>query len=363
MADASTAAGERIARQAAEWIVRLSADDAAERACAQAGFADWKNADARHAEAAARMEALVGRVRQVRGAGPQAAQAALNAALAGRASRGRSGGSGRGAKLAGTLALACLCALPAWLALNERGPAYWLTDLRSGVGEWPSSTLADGSTIVLGSLSAVDVDFSRKTRTVKLVQGEILVEVAHEAHAAAAGRPFVVETEHGSIRALGTRFTVRREAGWTEVSMLESRVAVMPADRAVGRAADSEAEGGDAPLIVAAGERVRLTRAGVTVRERIDPPSVAAAWQRRQLVAQELPLPDVLDELGRQRPGRILYDREKLAGIKVSAVLPLGDPGRALQLLVNNFPELRVRTVTPYLVTVDRRTRETGNAR
>lgn len=361
MADASTAAGERIARQAAEWIVRLSADDAAERACAQAGFADWKNADARHAEAAARMEALVGRVRQVRGAGPQAAQAALSAALAGRASRGRSGRSGRGAKLAGTLALACLCALPAWLALNERGPAYWLTDLRSGVGEWSSSMLADGSTIVLGSLSAVDVDFSRKTRTVKLVQGEILVEVAHEAQA--AGRPFVVETEHGSIRALGTRFTVRREAGWTEVSMLESRVAVMPADRAVGRAADSEAKGGDAPLIVAAGERVRLTRAGVTVRERIDPPSVAAAWQRRQFVAQELPLPDVLDELGRQRPGRILYDREKLAGIKVSAVLPLGDPDRALQLLVNNFPELRVRTVTPYLVAVDRRTRETGNAR
>ncbi|MBN9422898.1 MAG: hypothetical protein BGO63_14030 [Candidatus Accumulibacter sp. 66-26] len=363
MADASSG-GERIARQAAEWIVRLSADDEAERACAQAGFADWKNADARHAEAAARMEALLGRVRQVRGAGPQAAQVALSAALAGRANRGRSGRSGRGAKLVGTLALACLCALPAWLALNERGPAYWLTDLRSGVGEWPSSTLADGSTIVLGSLSAVDVDFSRQTRTVKLVQGEILVEVAHEA---AGGRPFVVETEHGSIRALGTRFTVRREAGWTEVSMLESRVAVMPADRAAGRVADSGAESGtergDAPLIVAAGERVRLTRAGVTVRERIDPPSVATAWQRRQFVAQELPLPDVLDELGRQRPGRILYDREKLAGIKVSAVLPLGDPDRALQLLVNNFPELRVRTVTPYLVTVDRRTREADGAR
>lgn len=324
-----------LARQAAEWIIRLSADEAAERAAAQAGFAAWKNADPRHAEAAARMERLVGNLNQVRGGGvAQPARRALNAALAGNRRLGRA------TRLASALLLAGLCILPAWVGMQARTPSYWLTDLRSGEGEWPETTLADGSTIALGSLSAVNVDFNHSARTVELVQGEILVDVAKD-----AARPFIVETAHGRIKALGTRFTVRREAEWTVVTMLESRVEVSPARR-------SDAAG-DTPLLVSAGQQVRIGADGALPAERIDAPSVSQAWYKRQFVAQEMPLPDVLDELDRQRPGRIFYDRKALARIKVSAVLPLNDSDRAVQLLVNNFPELRVRTVTPYLLAVD----------
>jgi transmembrane sensor len=34
-------------------------------------------------------------------------------------------------------------------------------------------------------------------------------------------------------------------------------------------------------------------------------------------------------------------------------VLPLDDTDRALQLLMSSFPELRIRTLTPWLVLVD----------
>jgi transmembrane sensor len=37
----------------------------------------------------------------------------------------------------------------------------------------------------------------------------------------------------------------------------------------------------------------------------------------------------------------------------VSAVLPLDDTDRALHLLLTNFPQLRIRTVSRYLVLVD----------
>lgn len=64
-------------------------------------------------------------------------------------------------------------------------------------------------------------------------------------------------------------------------------------------------------------------------------------------------MPEVLDALARYRPGIISYDRAALASIKVTALLPLDDTGRALSLLASSFPGLRVRTLSPYLVRVD----------
>ncbi len=104
---------------------------------------------------------------------------------------------------------------------------------------------------------------------------------------------------------------------------------------------------------VAAGQRVRITADAVGPAEAIDPRGLADAWQRHQLVLNDRPLAEVLDELARHRPGRIHYDAAQIEGIRVSAVLPLDDTDRALQLLLDNFPTLRIRTITPWLVLVD----------
>lgn len=325
------AGSDPVAAQAAEWIVRLSADDAGEQAELAQHFAAWRAADPRHEAAAGRIEAMLGSLQAVRRSGAaRPAGRALRAVLGGKAR----GGARRGVALA--LLLAGLSFLPAWFGLAGQEPGYWLSDLRSAAGEWPTTRLADGSTLGLAGLSAVNLAFDGKTRRVELVQGEIMVDVAHD-----ATRPFIVATEHGSVRALGTRFTVRREAGATVVTMLASRVEVRPAEAGAGA------------LVVQAGESVRFNADRLLPPEPVDPPSIGRAWTQRQFVAQEMPLPDVLDELDRQRPGRIVFDRAALAGLKVTAVLPLSDTDRALQLLVNNFPELNIRSYSPYLLTVD----------
>lgn len=54
--------------------------------------------------------------------------------------------------------------------------------------------------MTLDAGSAADVIFEAGRRRVVLHRGETLVEVAHDAQ-----RPFVVETQQGSARALGTR--------------------------------------------------------------------------------------------------------------------------------------------------------------
>lgn len=328
---------ERYLEQAAEWIVALSADDPDEREQARADFAAWKHADPRHAAAAASLEHVLGHVSGARastaGAG-RPARSALDAAHGGARRQHR-------LKRAGTaLALACALAMPAWLAFHTWPPAYLLADIRTASGEWRTQTLSDGSRITLRSGSAVNLRYDAARRAVELVRGEILVEVAKD-----AARPFVVETADGSMRALGTRFVVDREADATVLDVIESRVLAQTPRRQAGERAGT---------VVQAGQRVRMTPDGIGPTEPIDARSLDDAWRHHQLVVDDRPLADVLDELARNRRGALYFDRAALAGIRVNAVLPLDDTDRALQLLAINYPALRIRTLTPYLVYVDR---------
>lgn len=326
---------DAIARQAAEWIVQLTDDDVVVRERARTAFDQWKSADPRHAEAADEIERMLGHVQAARhpaGGDSRPARVALDAAFGGARRRHK--------RTRTTLVILAALVLPIWLVLHVWPPSYLLADLRSGVGQWASHALTDGSSVTLGSATAVDLRYDDKERMVELVQGEILVDVVRD-----PARPFVVVTPEGRIRALGTRFVVERRDDSTVISMLESRVAVFAADNPSGEA-PREVE-------VAAGDRVRIQSGAVSTREHFDVRELGDAWKFHHLVIDDRPMDEVLDELSRYRPGHIEYDREEVHGIRVSAVLPLDDTDQALALLSTSFPALRIRTLSPWLVWVD----------
>lgn len=342
----ATAGEDALAEAAADWIVRLSADCPDERQAARAGFEAWKQADPRHAEVAAGMERFVAQAQALgQGAAPtrpakSAARATLDATLhAGRPAtrhaaptrvqRSRKPAASR-ARLAGTAVLALALGAAAWW---QHDPA----DLRTATGEQRRETLADGSQLTLASGSAVQVRLEPGLRRVLLLQGEILVDVAKDPQ-----RPLVVDTPQGRIRALGTRFIVRRQGEATELTMLESRSAVQSA-------------AGGAELQAGPGEHLRLSPQGAQRLAEVSPGLVEEAFRHQRLVVQDRPLPEVLDELSRHRPGLIRYTAAELQGLRVTAVLPLDDTNRALGLLGASFPQLRVRTPTAWLVLVDKR--------
>lgn len=326
---------DSLAAQAAHWIVQLSSDDGDTRQRAREALDAWKRADPRHAAAAQSMERLLGQVHAVRDSGTSgASQAALASVLGKPAKRSRV------KHYAAGLALACTLAVPAWLALQAYPPAYLMADVRAGAGQWKTQTLSDGTRITLNSDSAVNLRFDASRRAIELLQGEILVDVAKD-----AARPFLIETRDGSMRAVGTRFVVSREATSTVLSVLESKVSVQTADQ---RQAKSEAF-----TLVEAGQSVRIRPDNVGPVTPVDVRSIDDAWAQHRLFADDRPLAEVLDTLGRHRRGYIDYDAASIGHIRISAVLPLDDTDRALQLLAANLPGLRIRTFTPLLVKVD----------
>lgn len=312
---------QSIEQQAADWVIRCTEGPLGDAERQQ--LEHWQAQDPRHAAAFERLSRFVGGVQSLRGR-----QAPVRAALnAGAVTRRR-------LPLRGA-ALALLLALPLAFLLRSYPPAVLLADQRSAPAQWQSLTLDDGSRLVMSGNSAVDIDFAQNQRQIKLLRGEILVDVAHDKQ-----RPFTVVTEDGRMRALGTRFTVKREEAATVLGMLESRVAARSA------LAPEETQ-------VNAGEQVRITREHVQRLGSIDPAAVAAAWQRHQLVVHDRPLPEVLDELARQYRGHVQFDRQQLADLRVSAVLPLDNPQQAMRLISDVLP-VRVQPYGPWWLQIER---------
>ncbi|MDN7139915.1 DUF4880 domain-containing protein [Pseudomonas sp. JQ170] len=70
-----------------------------------------------------------------------------------------------------------------------------------------------------------------------------------------------------------------------------------------------------------------------------------------QAVFHDRPLPEVLGELDRHRPGLIWSDAASLQGLRFTGVLPLQDTDAALALLQATLP-IRVDVYSRYLVNV-----------
>ena len=332
----SAAGAPSIAHEAAQWLLRLTEDGAspAERDRLRAGFDDWKRENPQHEAAARRMESVLAQLGALR----DDAHGQTQPLHAGMAAGWAAGRRRRLRRAAAALALAGVLAAPLALFLHFYPSSYLLADMRSGAGQWQTHVLSDHSRVTLEPGTALNLHFDPQRREVELVRGDILVEVAKD-----AARPFTVRTAEGTVRALGTRFVVHAESGVTVLTMLESKVLATPRQPAGAQTARE----------VSAGQAVRITAQGVGEPTAVDAAATEDAWKYRRLVVQDQPLADVLDTLARYRSGVMRVDRDALAGLQVNAVLPLDDPERALQLLASSFP-IRVRTLTPWVVMIDR---------
>jgi transmembrane sensor len=230
-------------------------------------------------------------------------------------------------------ALALATPMLGWLSYRHLPWQVWSADFSTATGETRELTLADNSCVLLNTASAISTRFDSEARRVRHHAGEILVETAHDS--AYQALPFLVQTDDGLLRALGTRFTVRKHTHGTTLAVLQGAVQVTPAQSGQS-------------LVVQAGEQVNFDSHQAGAVTQLLPH--ADAWARGTLYAQDMRLEDFLAELQRYRPG-VLQCAPGVADLRVSGVFQLRDTDRILELLTQTLP-VRTQARTRYWVTL-----------
>lgn len=298
---------EALRDQAAHWFVLLASGEASEGDREE--WQAWRQASAAHEAAWQLAESAAGRF------------AAVPSVLAA-SSVGILGDKGRPRRyMLKQLVLLCGIGVLALGGYRASLQMDWTADAVTAVGEQRTLMLADGSRMVLDTDSAVDIDFSDTQRTIRLRRGQIMIETAPDT--APQHRDFMVETQEGRTRALGTRFTVLQENGVTHVAVLEARVAMQPAR--------ASAEVG----VAAAGESVRFDRDRILRNAALRPEE--ASWPTGILVVNEMLLDEFAAHLARYS-AMPLRCSPAVAALKISGAFPLDSAERVLEAVARTLP-------------------------
>jgi transmembrane sensor len=171
----------------------------------------------------------------------------------------------------------------------------------AAMGTNRAATLPDGSKMILGAQSVVNVDFNGRKRKLDLSSGEAYFKVQRDVR-----RPFEVRAGEIVVTAIGTAFDVRRQ---------RDRVVVTVEEGVVEVANPSTASGG-APVATwraEAGYQVTYSSRLRTASIASVDPVVALAWRGGELAYVREPLGSVVEDLNRYSSRKIVIRDPRVA--------------------------------------------------
>lgn len=312
---------EAVLDQAIQWLVRLQSgavDPAMHAACEQ-----WRRAQPSHENAWQALQVNEQRFRLAAQLTAGVARDTLANAAASHSRRKVLKLLGLGVCASG---LGALTVQQTWRGVSA--------DYVTRTGERQRFQLVDGTLLQLNTHSRADAVFSAERRLITLREGEVFIQTGADTGGPQARRPFWVQTAEARLEAIGTAFNVRQEPGYTRLSVEEGAVAVHLAS-------------GRGPLITAGNEC--LISAGRVEQVQGDVLQ-ASAWTRGAVVARQMRLQQLVEELGRYRTGWLLCDGA-VADLRISGVFQLEDIDRALAGLSRSLP-VRIERRTRYWVRI-----------
>ena len=298
----------QIRAAARDWFIRLLNDpqDETRRACAQ-----WRGSDPAHDKAFRQVETAWFAVDEPGARLAVAEQDELAARLRSMDRRKRGRRVSRG--LLGAVALlAMLLGGGIWLE-NPHLLGDLIADHATGRAERRTIELADGSRVLLDADSAVAVEFDPTARVIRLLRGGASFDVEP------SSTPFRVEAGTGDITALGTRFDVRISDDDVTVTLEHGRVAVSDGMTST-------------PAVLDSGQQLRYGLAGLGDIRDINLAD-ETAWREGRFVFHRARLGDVIAEIARYRPGRLVIVSSTLSDERVTGSLNLNDTDAALASL------------------------------
>lgn len=208
-----------------------------------------------------------------------------------------------GALAAGVAVLALRPPLGAWPSLQE-----FAADYRTGTGEQRQVALSQQMTVQMNTQTRIDV---RAPEAIELLGGEA------EILASGARQPVTVLAGAGRLLAQSARFNVRHTDDAVCVTCLAGAVEVVWQQRR---------------QTLDAGQQLVYDERGVQTATAA-PKGEASAWRTGALSFVGKPLADVVDEINRYRPGRVLLRNAELGRRLVRMRFSIGQTDGALAMI------------------------------
>lgn len=228
----------------------------------------------------------------------------------------------------------------------------------TAVGQLRSTTLADGSVVLLNTNSQIKVDYDKEYRNIRLLQGE-----AHFTVAKNAARPFRVYARNGRVQAVGTAFSVYLKDNSIDVTVTEGTVVLASIDRPrsnslpqQGIPPDTNQSSGSIAIVDNGFvETLGTIKAGesATLQSFLDADSVSAiktietveamemkkrlSWREGMLTFSGDPLEVVVEEISRYTTISIEFTDPAVRATRIGGQFPIGETDAMFDALEANF--------------------------
>ncbi len=196
---------------------------------------------------------------------------------------------------------------------------------QSAPGTLRSLALADGSRSTLASDTRISVNIGGRERQIALQRGEAFFEVAKD-----RSRPFVVQVGTRRVVAVGTQFSVRRDADEVRVIVTEGTVRL-----------ETDPKGGkpQSPVLIAAGGIALAGPHGVLVRSS----TVAEAeqqvdWRSGYLSFVNAPLSEAVAEFNRFSIRPLVLADPQLGELRIGGRFSWRNTDGFARLLERSYP-------------------------
>jgi transmembrane sensor len=294
----SAKTARQIDAEAADWAARLDRGPLPPEQ--EAAFHDWLHQDVRCMGAFGRMRALALTTERARALGPDFDPATfVPSPIPSRRAILQVGGAIAATALVGVATT--------WEILRHRGR------FSTGKGETKVVALKDGSVVTLNTASEILVNYSDQLRSVELIRGEALFDVAKN-----KARPFVVGAGDTNVRVVGTSFTVRHfDATPVQVLVREGIVEVF------------KPTGGAKPIRISANTMAVAPLDDADIAARPVPVAQlhrAMAWREGQIAFEGETLAQAAAEFSRYSDTRIVIDDPALAREEIAGLFKATDP-------------------------------------
>jgi len=228
----------------------------------------------------------------------------------------------------------------------------------TAVGQQQSTTLADGSVVLLNTNSQIKVDYNDEYRNIRLLQGEVHFTVAKN-----VAHPFRVYAGNGRVQAVGTAFSVYLKDNTIDITVTEGRVELasinrqgtnlMPGSKTppgTGQSSGSNAivDGGlvETLVTIKAGESATIqgvlgsdTASTIKAVEIVEAQEMAKrlSWREGMLTFAGDPLEVVVDEISRYTTVSIEIADPVVRATRIGGRFPIGETDAMFDALEANF--------------------------